>query len=531
MPSTKESPARDSVSTLPQESLRSTPPGVCGKENGGRRHILIGDGDAPGRQECEGVEQRAGRPLRRHPDWEVDLVSEPLYAQRYRLVEALPPGSALAVHRAENLSGRPVIITVVRPADPEGFMRRMGVVAAARHLDLPTVLDIGQDGPDVFVVTEDVRGTDAAGLVARGPLPVSVATMVAAEAAAGLAALHAQGAAHGGVRPETVVQTTDGTVKLMGAGLAAAEPPADLRPGAPAEGARYVSPEEATGRPGDPASDVYRLGAVLYLLLTGAHVFDGPDAATVAREQVDGVVQPPQFRNPDVPPALAQVVLRTLEKDPARRGTAAQLQQDLSGVLGSAQVEAAPLPEKPKNRGWIWAVGVLVVVAVAALIALWAAGVFDSSTPSTKQVTVPDLTGMTQQGATNALTQAGLKVGTITPEQSDKGPAGTVVAQDPAAASKVDEGSAVALTISSGATPSPATTASVPDVVGLSQADAVSALSQAGFTSAVVQESSLTPAGEVAAQSPSAGVVAQKGSQVKITVSTGPVTPSSSPSP
>ena len=293
-------------------------------------------------------------------------MSEPLYAQRYRLVEALPPGWALAVHRASDAAGRPVRITVVRPADPDAFMRRMGVVAAARHLDLPAVLDIGQDGADVFVVTEDVRGDDAAALVAartaarRGgdawspPRPPPAWPRCTAS-----------GAVHGGVEPETLVRTGDGTVKLTGAGFAAAYLPPDLRPGAAAAGARYLSPEEIQGRPADPASDVYRLGLVLYLLLTGSPVFDGPDAATVAREHLDGVVQPPQFRNPDVPPALAQIVLRTLEKDPARRGTAAQLQQDLSGVLGAAQVEVAPLPRKPKNRGWIWALAVLVVVALA----------------------------------------------------------------------------------------------------------------------------------------------------------------------
>jgi len=459
-------------------------------------------------------------------------VSEPLYAQRYRLVEALPPGWALAVHRAADAGGRPVRITVVRPADPDAFMRRMGVVAAARHLDLPAVLDIGQDGADVFVVTEDVRGDDAAGLVTRGPLPVAVGTMVAAEAAAGLAALHGHGAVHGGVEPETLVQTADGTVKLTGAGLAAAYLPPDLRPGAPASGARYLSPEEIQGRAAEPASDVYRLGLVLYLLLTGSHVFDGSDAATVAREHLDGVVQPPQFRNPEVPPALAQIVLRALEKDPARRGSAMQLQQDLSGVLGAAQVEVAPLPRKPKNRGWIWALAVLVVVALAGLGVAWAAGAFDNEAAPTKKVAVPDLVGMTQQGASSALSQAGLKVGTVVSEQSDKGPAGTVIAQDPAAGKEVAEGDLVALTLSSGASPSPATTATVPDVVGLSQADALDALTQVGFTVAVVEESSLTPAGEVGAQSPSAGVVAQLGSRVKITVSTGPVVePSASPSP
>ena len=458
-------------------------------------------------------------------------MSGPLYAQRYRLVEALPPGWALAVHRAQDAGGRPVRITVVRPADPDAFMRRMGVVAAARHLDLPAVLDIGQDGADVFVVTDDVRGDDAAALVAGGPLPVSAATMVAAEAAAGLAALHGHGAVHGGVEPQTLVQTGDGTVKLTGAGLAAAYLPPDLRPGAPAVGARYLSPEEIQGRPAEPASDVYRLGLVLYLLLTGAHVFDGPDAATIAREHLDGVVQPPQFRNPEVPPALAQVVLRALEKDPARRGSAAQLQQDLSGVLGSAQVQVAPAPVKPKNRGWIWALAVLVVVAFAGLGVAWAAGVFDGETPA-KQVAVPDLVGMTESGAANALEQAGLKVGKVVSVQTDEGPAGTVVAQDPAAGTEVAEGELVALTLSSGASPSPPAASDVPDVVGSTQAEAEQSLNAAGFAVVVVNESSLTPAGEVVSQSPTGGVIAKPGSTVRITVSTGPVVePSASPSP
>ena len=458
-------------------------------------------------------------------------MSEPLYAQRYRLVEALPPGWALAVHRAQDAGGRSVRITVVRPADPDAFMRRMGVVAAARHLDQPAVLDIGQDGADVFVVTEDVRGDDAAALVAGGPLPVSAATMVAAEAAAGLAALHERGAVHGGVEPQTLVQTGDGTVKLTGAGLAAAYLPPDLRPGAPAVGARYLSPEEIQGRAAEPASDVYRLGLVLYVLLTGSHVFDVPDAATVAREHLDGVVQPPQFRNPEVPPALAQIVLRTLEKDPARRGSAAQLQQDLSAVLGAAQVQVAPPPEKPKNRGWIWALGVLVVVALAGLGVAWAAGVFDNEQPA-KQVAVPDLVGMTEAGAANALEQAGLKVGKVVSEQTDKGPAGTVVAQDPAAGAEVAEGDLVALTVSSGASPSPSTTSTVPDVVGTTQADAEQLMTAAGFAVVIVEEASLTQAGEVVSQSPTGGVIAQSGSTVRITVSTGPVVePSASPSP
>jgi serine/threonine-protein kinase len=421
----------------------------------------------------------------------------------------------------------------VRPYDPDAFERQMGAVAAVRHLDLPAIFDIGRDGLDSFVVTEDVEGTDALALVARGAPPVGVASMIGAQAAAGLAALHAQRIVHRGIGPEHVVQTGDGTVKLTGAGMAAGYPQPDLRPGAPAAGAQYLSPEEAQGKAAEPASDVYRLGLVLYLMLTGTHVFDGPDARTVAQEHIDGVVQPPQLRNPEVPPAIAQVVLRTLDKDPMRRGTAAQLQADLSSILGSAQVETAPPPEKPKNRGWIWAVGVLVVVAIAALAALWAAGVF-KSTPATADVKVPDVVGMTQSGATNALLVAKLAVGKVTEVQTTSSPAGSVVSQDPAAASTVPEGTKVALTVVAGGTsPSPtASTAPVPGVVGESQASAQTQLIGAGFVVEVSRESSSSvPSGDVVSQSPSGGVIASAGSTVTIVVSTGTPTPTASASP
>ena len=132
-------------------------------------------------------------------------MTDSLYAQRYRLVEALPPGRALAVHRALDSQGRTVRITVLRPFDADAFQRQMGAVAAARHLDLPAVFDVGRDGSDCYVVTEDVEGTDALALVARGAPPVSDASMIGAQAAAGLAALHAQGVVHGGIGPEQVV--------------------------------------------------------------------------------------------------------------------------------------------------------------------------------------------------------------------------------------------------------------------------------------------------------------------------------------
>ncbi len=455
-------------------------------------------------------------------------MTDPIYVQRYRAKRRLPPGRAAAAYAGHDAQSRPVVVTVVRPPDTDAFLRAMGAVAAVCHLNLAPVVDAGRDGAECFVVTDDPGGADAAGLAARGPLPVADAALTAASAAAGLAALHERGVVHGGVDPTTVVRGADGAVKLTGAGLAQAFPPPDLRPGTPPDVARYLSPEEVAGHAASPASDVYRLGLVAYLLLTGRHAFDGTDGSVVAQEQLGGVVQAPQLLNPEVPPALAQIVGRALEKDPDARGTAAQFRDDIERVLESAVVQ--PLPVKPRSKAWLWVVGLFVVLAAALAIA-WAAGAFDSgAVPET--VEVPDVTGMTQARAASALQEAGLTPGEVTEVQREGGVAGTVVGQTPAAGTEVDEGTAVALEVAAAASPSPPASAAVPGVVGQSESVAVAALTSAGFAAVVAQdESESVPAGSVISQSPEAGVMAAPGANVTIVVSAGAPAPSGSPSP
>ncbi|HET6475624.1 MAG TPA: PASTA domain-containing protein [Thermoleophilia bacterium] len=449
-------------------------------------------------------------------------MTEPIYAQRYRTRRRLPPGRAEAAYAGQDAQGRPVVVTVVRPLDADAFLRTMGVVASVRHLDLAPVVDAGREGADCFVVTEDAGGEDVAALAVRGPLPVADAALIGASAAAGLAALHERGVVHGGVDPTTVVRGDDGAVRLTGAGLAGAFPPPDLRPGTPPDIARSLSPEEVTGRAPTPASDVYRLGLVTYLLLTGRHAFDGADGNIVAQEQIDGVVQPPQLLNPEVPPAVAQIVARALEKDPGARGTAAQFQADIERVLESAVVQPAPV--KPRSKAWLWVVGLFAVLAVALAVA-WAAGAFDS-TALPEAVTVPDVTGMTEAKAGAVLQEAGLKPGETTEVQRDGSVAGTVVSQTPAPGEEVDKGTAVALEVAAAASPSPPTSVAVPGVVGQAESDAVATLTAAGFVVVVAKaESESVPAGAVVEQSPGEGVMAEPGAKVNLIVSTGAPTP------
>ena len=360
-------------------------------------------------------------------------------------------------------------------------------------------------------------------MAGAGALSVPDAALIAASAASALSALHERGVVHGGVDPSTVVRAADGSVLLTAAGLAEAYPPPDLRPGTPPDVARYLSPEEVAGRGPTPASDVYRLGLVAYLLLTGRHAFDGTDGAVVAQEQLDGVVRPPQLLNPEVPPALAQVVMRALDKDPAARGSAAEFQADIERVLRSSDVHEV-VEERRGSKAWLWIL-LVVIVALAALAAAWAFGAFDPG----GDVKVPDVTGMTRDRAGAALTDAGLKAGKVTRVQSTDGPEGTVVGQDPEAGAKVDEGAAVDLEVAGPPSPT-ATPVAVPGVVGSSQAGAESQLTGAGFVVVVSQaESDTVPAGTVVSQDPQAGVMATAGSRVTIVVSTGAPTPTASP--
>ena len=384
-------------------------------------------------------------------------MSEPLYAQRYRREGGAcrraggrglhGPGRAGRPVRRHRRAARSTPTPFLRTHGP----RRGGPPSRPRRRWSTS----GSDGADCFVVTEDVGGADAAALVARGPLPVADAALVGAAAAAGLAALHEHGVVHGGVDPATLVRDRRRHRQAHRRRSRRRVPAAGPAPGHRA--GRRPLPEPGGGDQGrapSPASDVYRLGLVHYLLLTGRHVFDGADGSTVAQEQLDGVVQPPQFRNPEVPPALAQIVLRALEKDPGARGTRGAVP---GGHRARARLGAgagARRRSRAATAAGSGSLAVLVIVALAALGVAWALGAFDGD-GRPRQVAVPDVDrdDRRPRPARRSRRPASRSARSRS-EQSDEGPAGTVVAPVPAAGKEVEEGSAVDLEVAGEPSPS-----------------------------------------------------------------------------
>ena len=444
------------------------------------------------------------------------------FAETYRIVGDLPPGDALTAQRAVTADDVEVVVKTVRPVAPEMFVAAIARVAHVAGPHTERVLAWEEQGQYVWFATEPVEGIDLGRVLAdAGALSPQAVASLGAQAALGLAGLHEHGVVHGAVKPRSLIQTADGSLVLIDAGLSQAQGGADLSEQAPPRGAAYVSPEEALGRPLAPASDVYSLGVVLYQLATGRLPFDRRSAFAVAEDHVGAPVVPPHRLNPEVPAWLESVIMRSLAKPPEDRyASGRELFQALVNALQAqvappvASAPAAP----PRRKAWPWIVaGVAALVIVLAV--LWATGMF------AQKLTVPNIVGSTPTAAQATLTSAGFKLGTIGYRQGVGKPQGTILSQSPGAGTQARKGSAVNL-VAVGATAQ-----TVPSVIGMTQSAASAAIAGAGLALGHVTQvySDTGPSGTVTGQAPSAGVTAPAGSQVAITVSRGP-TPSASPS-
>jgi len=297
-------------------------------------------------------------------------VAGDVLADRYELEETVGSGGMSSVYRAhDRLLERYVALKVLHPhfGDDEEYVERFRrearAVARLSHPHIVTVIDRGQADGRQFIVFEYVDGENLKQLVERsGPLPVRRALELGIEIADGLAFAHQHGLVHRDVKPQNVLITPTGEAKVTDFGIARS---LEVEHGVTQTGtvlgtSNYLSPEQASGKPVSPATDVYSLGVVLYELLTGEVPFTGQNLVAVAMQHVHDRAPSVLERRPDVPVRLAAAIERALEKDPDQRfasmdAFANELRRCLD-ELGGADVErtfvrgAPVLPESSPHR-------------------------------------------------------------------------------------------------------------------------------------------------------------------------------------
>jgi serine/threonine-protein kinase len=372
----------------------------------------------------------------------------------------------------------------------------------------------------------------------QGPLDPVVAIDIVAQILQAARFAHGRGVIHRDLKPHNVILDDEGRAKVTDFGIARAGASDMTLTGSIMGTAQYLSPEQAQGQAVSAASDLYAVGIVLYELLTGAVPFDGETAVTIALKQVSATPPPPSALNPAVPPELDAVVRRALAKDPVERFADASeflaaleyVRQLLSGEIGHGPAGGngpvprtallLPLAREPaedpeavaaRHRRWWWAAGgILLALAAAAVLVLLLM-------PSKHEVTVPNVTGQTQPVATARLAAVGLTA-VSTSTASTAFAAGVVFGETPPHGSVVSKGSRVTLLVSSGPGSAP-----LPQVKGLTSAQAVQKLTKAGFKPSTQAQSSTTvAAGKVISTEPSAHTETQTGSPVTVYVSSGP---------
>jgi serine/threonine-protein kinase len=454
-----------------------------------------------------------------------------LLNNRYTLEQKVGEGGMARVYRGRDARlNRTVAVKVLHPhyADDPAFLRRFQHEAqAAANLSHPAIVDVydvGQDGDTHYIVMEYVDGRDLKSLINReAPLDIDRAVGIAEAVASGLEAAHRLGLIHRDIKPQNIMVSADGQVRITDFGIAKSHLSTALtETGVTFGTADYIAPEQAQGQPATPPSDIYALGVVLYEMLTGRLPFSGDNPVGVAMQHVSAPPPPLRRFNGAVSPQLESLVLRALAKDPRERPQSAaefaQLlrsyrslaaQETMVGTVRPPRTGARPVVTRPANGttgprptlpprpavvkaprqqgigcgGFVLVA--LILAGVLGLVLLLSSGVLDGLfNPGGGVVRLPTATA--GPSATPTLT--------VTP-----GPSPTP-------------------------SPTPAPTVTVPNVVGQVEAEAINALLSIGLVpvSDAPRNDPQVPEGVVLAQTVPAGSALAQGQPFTYTLSLGP---------
>lgn len=274
----------------------------------------------------------------------------------YRVLRVLGLGGMGMVLEADDPRlGRRVAIKVIRPraaTSPKAvqrFLQEARAAAAVEHDHIVPIWHIGEDNGVPYIVMPFLRGESLDARLKREPaLRAADIIRIGIEAAEGLAAAHAKGLVHRDIKPANLwLEAPRGRVKVLDFGLARLTSEAGhlTQSGAIVGTPAFMAPEQGRGQGVDARSDLFSLGAVLYRMATGRTPFRGTDTMSMLTSLATDIPAHPQTYNPELPPHLAELIVRLLAKDPAKRPQSAR---EVIALLAPPTVEA--LAESGERR-------------------------------------------------------------------------------------------------------------------------------------------------------------------------------------
>ena len=261
---------------------------------------------------------------------------------RYEILEKIGSGGMSEVYKAKcHKLNRLVAIKVLKSEFTSDatfvskFKMEAQAAAGLSHPNIVNIYDVVDEGDIHFIVMELVEGiTLKSYITKKGHLDVKEAIGIAIQVASGIEAAHEQHIIHRDIKPQNMLISMDGKVKVADFGIARAVSSQTMNAATVVGSVHYISPEQARGGYSDERSDLYSLGITMFEMVTGHVSFEGDNTVTVALAHLEEPMPDPRTLNPDVSPSLARIILKCTEKRPERRyPNAAAVISDLRRAL------------------------------------------------------------------------------------------------------------------------------------------------------------------------------------------------------
>lgn len=500
-------------------------------------------------------------------------------ADRYEILDKIGTGGMSDVYKAmDHILGREVAVKVLKQEFAEDvtfvtkFRSEAQSAAGLEHPNIVNIYDVGSENGMYYIVMEYVEGiTLKTYIEKKGQLNFKEAISIAIQVGRGIEAAHNKGIIHRDIKPQNIIISTEGKVKVTDFGIARATSSNTIH--ADVMGSvHYASPEQARNGYVDGKSDIYSLGIVMYEMVTGRVPFDGDTTVAVALQHLQEEMVAPSAYAPDLPISLEKIILKCTMKSPDRRyaaiedllldlkkalvspnedfvtmGSAEEVEktrvispeeqeQIKEGLAGDADEDDELMddeddedegPVNPKLDKAITIMGIAAAVIIIAIV-IYIVGSFfglfkfgtkkndtkdkDSKTQA-EQVEMISVVGMTEDEASSALKKAGVSY-EIVYESSDDAEEGDVIRQSVKEGEKIPSTEIVKITVCKEGD------LEIPSVVGMDGDSAIQTLKDKGFKANRTFEYSADVAeGQVISQTPTG--VGKKGDTVTIVVSAG----------